>query len=103
LLVVAFSAGLAATLTAIGLMFVFAGRFFKRPAGQSRILRLLPAFSALVIACVGAAICYEALGQSGVHLSGLLGNWSASRGEASTHVTAGPALTSLGALAVLGL
>ena len=69
LLVVAFSAGLAATLTAIGLMFVFAGRFSKRSAGQSRILRLLPAFSALVIACVGAAICYEALGQSGVHLS----------------------------------
>jgi len=103
LLVVAFSAGLAATLTAIGLMFVFAGRFFKRPAGQSRILRLLPAFSALVIACVGAAICYEALGQSGVHLSGLLGNWPASRGEASANVTAGPALTSLGAFAVLGL
>jgi ABC-type nickel/cobalt efflux system permease component RcnA len=103
LLVVAFSAGLAATLTAIGLMFVFAGRFFKRPAGQSPILRLLPAFSALVIACVGAAICYEALGQSGVNLSGLLGNWSASRGAASTNVTAGPGLTSLGAFAVLGL
>jgi high-affinity nickel-transport protein len=103
LLVVSFSAGLAATLTAIGLMFVFAGRLFKRPAGQSRIWRLLPAFSALVIACVGAAICYEALGQAGVHLSGLLGNWSASRVAANTNLTAGPALTSPGAFAVLGL
>ncbi len=99
LLVVAFSAGLAATLTAIGLIFVFAGRFFKRPVGENRVLRLLPALSALVIACVGAAICYEALVQSGIHLSALIANWSTSSSETGT----APSLTSLGAFAVLGL
>ena len=40
---------------------------------RQAILRLLPAFSALVIACVGAVVCYEALAQSGVHLSSLFG------------------------------
>ncbi len=101
-LVVAFSVGLAATLTSIGLVFVYAGRFFKRPIGQSRILRWIPAFSALVIACVGAAICYEALAQSGVHLFSLLGN-SPAQGGASRTSAAVPLLTSLGAFAVLGL
>ncbi len=101
-LVVAFSAGLAATLTAIGLIFVFAGRFFKRPAGESRILRLLPALSALVIACVGAAICYEALAQSGVHLSSLLGHWSTG-GATGLGVKDGSSLKSIGTFAVLGL
>ena len=101
LLVVAFSAGLAATLTAIGLMFVFAGRFFKRPVGESSILRFLPAFSALVIACVGAAICYEAVAPAGIHLSSLANWYSAYR---QTGTTGGaPSLTSLGAFAVLGL
>ncbi len=102
-LVVAFSAGLATTLTAIGLMFVFAGRFFKRPSGESRILRLLPAFSALVIACVGAAICYEALAQAGIHLSAVVGNWAAHGSTAGAAVAAAPSLTSLGGFAVLGL
>ena len=103
LLVVAFSAGLAATLTAIGLMFVFAGRFFKRPIGESRILRLLPALSALVIACVGAAICYEALAQAGVQLSTVIGYWTGHGGAPGSNVAAVPSLTSLGAFAVLGL
>ncbi len=101
-LVVAFSVGLAATLTSIGLVFVYAGRLFKRPIGESRILRYLPVFSALVIACVGAAICYEALAQSGVNLSLLPGSWLGQDG-ASGASDAGPSLNSFGALAVLGL
>lgn len=103
LLVVAFSAGLAATLTAVGLVFVYASRFVKRPSGESRIVRLLPAFSALVIACIGGAICYEALAQSGVHLTALIGNWSSQANAAAAGVRGGRSLTSVGALAVLGL
>lgn len=106
LLVVAFSVGLAATLTSIGLLFVYAGRFIKRPTGESRILRLLPAFSALVIACVGAVICYEALAQAGVHLSSLPslpGNWSDGNSASGMGEAANSSLSSIGAFAVLGL
>jgi ABC-type nickel/cobalt efflux system permease component RcnA len=60
-LVVAFSVGLAATLTAVGLAFVYAGRLMKRPSRSTRLVRLLPVCSAFVIMCVGAAILYQAL------------------------------------------
>ena len=63
LLVVAFSLGLAATLTCIGLVFVYAGRFVKRPQTSGGLLRALPVLSALVIACLGALICLEAFRQ----------------------------------------
>lgn len=99
-LVVAFSVGLAATLTAVGLLFVYAGRFVKRPAGDGRLVRLLPVLSALVIACIGAAICFEALGQAGFNISALAGGFGAegAAGEAGVE-----SLTSLSAAAVLGL
>ncbi len=73
ILVVAFSVGLAATLTAIGLAFVYAGRWMKRPTSVSgsRLVRVLPIISALVIACVGAGICYEALAQAGYNVPSL--------------------------------
>jgi ABC-type nickel/cobalt efflux system permease component RcnA len=69
MLVVAFSVGLAATLTAVGLLFVYAGQFMKRPASMGRLAQVLPVISACVIACAGMAICYEALGQAGIHPS----------------------------------
>jgi hypothetical protein len=57
-----FSLGLAATLTAFGLAFLYIGKIFDRPGlAQSRIIKTLPVFSALVIACLGAAICYNSL------------------------------------------
>lgn len=68
LLVVAFSIGLAATLTAIGLAFVYAGGFVKRSrlgAIDNPLVRLLPVVSAFVIMCIGALICYEAIAQVG--------------------------------------
>jgi ABC-type nickel/cobalt efflux system permease component RcnA len=81
LLVIAFSIGLAATLTAVGLMFVYARRLMKRPHGLEGLARALPIASAFVIACAGAAICYEALSGAGlslaapfVRLFGLLAN-----------------------------
>ena len=68
LLVVAFSLGLAATLTGIGLAFVYAGGFIKRSklgAMDNALVRLLPVVSAFVILCLGALICYETVAQTG--------------------------------------
>ena len=62
-------------------------------------MKALPVLSSLVIACAGAAICYEALAQAGIDLPALLGR-AFSRGGAEG---AGPSLASTGAFAVLGL
>jgi nickel/cobalt transporter (NicO) family protein len=62
LLTFVFSLGLAATLTSIGLIFLYVGKIFgDSKLGESRILKGLPVFSAFVIACFGAVICYNAL------------------------------------------
>jgi len=61
-LTLVFSFGLAATLTASGLAFLYIGKIFDRPGlAQNRIVKTLPVFSAFVIACLGAAICYTSL------------------------------------------
>ncbi len=99
LLVVAFSLGLASTLTLIGLAFVYAGRWMKNMVGGGRVVRVLPALSALVVTCVGVVICYQALAQAGINPLAFLNNLLASGGEAA----ADPQLASLGALAILGL
>ena len=62
-LVLAFSLGLAGALTAIGILFIYAGRLFERFPSQRRILRLLPALSALFVSLIGAAIIWKALGE----------------------------------------
>ena len=73
LLVTAFSVGLAATLTAVGLAFVYAGRFLKRENGVvNRLTRILPILSSFVIACAGALICIESLKQSNVDFNSWL-------------------------------
>jgi ABC-type nickel/cobalt efflux system permease component RcnA len=61
-LTLVFSFGLAATLTAVGLIFLYGGKIFgsSRFSGN-RIVKTLPVFSAFVIACVGAVICYNSL------------------------------------------
>lgn len=59
-LTVAFSLGLAATLTAVGLIFLYAGKALGGTKfGESRVVKSLPAFSSLVIACIGAVMCYN--------------------------------------------
>jgi nickel/cobalt exporter len=63
ILVVAFSAGLAIVLTAIGLLCVYARRTFARFSFAPRLPRLLPVLSALAITLAGAAIVIEALRQ----------------------------------------
>ena len=73
LLVVAFSFGLASTLTGVGLLFVYARRLVERPMQRAgALVRVLPIVSALVITGAGLFICYEAIGQAGYNVSGLL-------------------------------
>ncbi len=66
-LVIAFSLGLAATLTGVGLLFLYAGRLMQQPR-SGRFLKLLPIISALVIASVGFIICYQAMAEAGFDL-----------------------------------
>ncbi|MGI8883083.1 MAG: nickel/cobalt transporter [Pyrinomonadaceae bacterium] len=62
LLTLVFSFGLAATLTAVGLIFLYVGKAFGNSGlAENRILKTLPVFSAFVIACLGAVICYNSL------------------------------------------
>ena len=60
-LIVAFSLGLAATITSIGLVAVLAKRAFSRISLEGPLIRFLPAASALVILAVGIAITVKAL------------------------------------------
>ncbi|MCL5995656.1 MAG: hypothetical protein M1546_06320, partial [Chloroflexi bacterium] len=72
LLIVAFSLGLAAVLTGIGVLFVHAGRLMNRiqvigrvPAA-ARFIRYAPVLSAAFVSLAGLLITYEALAQTGV-------------------------------------
>jgi nickel/cobalt transporter (NicO) family protein len=60
-LIAAFSLGLAATITGIGLVAVLARSFFGRVSLNGGIVRALPAFSAIVILAVGVALTVKAL------------------------------------------
>jgi ABC-type nickel/cobalt efflux system permease component RcnA len=60
-LILAFSLGLAATITGIGLLAVGAKRAFARASFQGPLVRLLPALSALVILAFGIAMTVRAL------------------------------------------
>ena len=60
-LIVAFSAGLALTITGIGLVAVLANRAFGRLSFEGRLVGLLPAVSALVIVIAGLAMTVHAL------------------------------------------
>jgi nickel/cobalt exporter len=60
-LIVAFSVGLAATITSIGLLAVLARRAFSRVSFDGPLVHALPAVSALVILAVGIGITVNAL------------------------------------------
>jgi ABC-type nickel/cobalt efflux system permease component RcnA len=60
-LIVAFSLGLAATITAIGLVAVLARRRFARLSLDGRLVRALPAVSAALILAVGIVLTARAL------------------------------------------
>lgn len=61
LLIVAFSAGLALSITGIGLVAVLAKRAFNRVGFDGRLVGLLPALSALVILVAGVAMTARAV------------------------------------------
>jgi ABC-type nickel/cobalt efflux system permease component RcnA len=61
LLIVAFSLGLALTITAIGTAAILARRVFGRARFEGPLVRALPAVSALVIVAVGVAMTVHAL------------------------------------------
>jgi len=61
-LTLVFSFGLAATLTAVGLAFLYVGKMFDNPKlNNNPIFKALPVLSAFVVTCVGAFICYKSL------------------------------------------
>jgi len=66
ILVLAFSLGLAGALTAIGTLFIYAGRLFERFPSQGRVIRLLPVFSALFVSVIGVGITLKALAELGI-------------------------------------
>ncbi|MCC6790333.1 MAG: sulfite exporter TauE/SafE family protein [Thermomicrobiales bacterium] len=67
-LVVAFSLGLAATLTSLGVLFLYAGRLLDRrmaPGGRLRLaLRVAPLAGSVVLTVAGVAIVVRALGET---------------------------------------
>lgn len=99
LLVVAFSVGLAATLTGIGLGFLYAGRFLKLSLSSStnRLIKALPVVSAFAIACLGVIVCYQALIGAGVKLL------PSTASSAAAILRPRSDLASMGAIAILGL
>ena len=61
LLVLVFSAGLALTLTAVGLTFLYARNRFSKRTAAARWAQLLPLASAATITLMGVALCIAAL------------------------------------------
>jgi ABC-type nickel/cobalt efflux system permease component RcnA len=64
LLITAFSLGLAAVLTGIGLLMVYSRGLFDRVRFGGGLLGRLPMASALAVACLGLVIAFGALGQT---------------------------------------
>jgi ABC-type nickel/cobalt efflux system permease component RcnA len=60
-LVIAFSVGLAITLTGVGLAFLYARNRFRRPRAGSRWPVLLPVASAATMTLIGIGLCIEAV------------------------------------------
>jgi ABC-type nickel/cobalt efflux system permease component RcnA len=66
-LIVAFSAGLAAVLIAIGILMVYAGKLMARYRTDSPLItRWLPLTSSAVIGILGMAIAFQALMTAGI-------------------------------------
>ena len=66
LVVVAFSLGLAATLTGVGLLFLYAGRFLERRALAGRwsgLLQFAPPIAAVAVTASGVMIVARALAE----------------------------------------
>jgi nickel/cobalt transporter (NicO) family protein len=64
-MIVAFSLGLAATLTGLGIAVVSAGRVLSRLNVPARIVTAIPAVSAVLIVGVGCVLTAQAVPQLG--------------------------------------
>jgi ABC-type nickel/cobalt efflux system permease component RcnA len=60
ILVLAFSLGLAGALTAIGMLFIYAGKLFERFPSSGKVVSFLPVLSALFVSAIGIGIMYRA-------------------------------------------
>lgn len=69
-LIVMFSLGLASVLTAIGVVLVYAGKFFQRIPESGPLFRFVPVASALFITVVGVGITVQALMNIGLFTLG---------------------------------
>ena len=69
-LIVMFSLGLASVLTAIGVVLVYAGKFFQRIPESGPLFRFVPVASALFITVVGVGITVQALMNIGIFTLG---------------------------------
>jgi ABC-type nickel/cobalt efflux system permease component RcnA len=65
-LVLTFSAGLAAVLTAVGILFVKGSRLLQRVPRAPELARFLPVASALAILVIGAWLTVEAVAHLGM-------------------------------------
>jgi ABC-type nickel/cobalt efflux system permease component RcnA len=65
-LIVMFSLGLASVLTAIGVVLVYAGKFFQRIPESGPLFRFVPVASALFITVIGVGITVQALMNIGI-------------------------------------
>lgn len=59
-LVLAFSLGLAGALTAIGMLFIYAGKLFQRFSSSGKVVGFLPVLSALFVSVIGVGIMIQA-------------------------------------------
>jgi ABC-type nickel/cobalt efflux system permease component RcnA len=69
-LVLAFSAGLAGVLVAIGMLVVTSKRFAGSRFGESRLFRALPLISALLVTGIGLWLFYDASQAAKIPFSG---------------------------------
>jgi ABC-type nickel/cobalt efflux system permease component RcnA len=69
-LLLAFSAGLAAVLIAVGMVVVTSKRFAGSHFGESHLFRALPILSALLVTCLGLWLCYDAVHGRMAHTGG---------------------------------
>ena len=65
LLIVAFSAGLAAVLMGVGLLFVHGRRLFDRLPAENRLVRLLPLTGAALVIVTGVVMTAQAVASVG--------------------------------------
>jgi ABC-type nickel/cobalt efflux system permease component RcnA len=66
ILVLAFSLGLAGALTAIGMLFIYAGKFFQRFPSSGKVIGFLPVLSALFVSFIGIGIMVKAMMEIGL-------------------------------------